>query len=538
MNTYGMMSTHGIRTSITVRNTRIASLMAVGAVTAFLSALTPAMAPSGSEASVAKDPLRQYTQQTPRWQRCDAKNPATYQCATLKVPLNYGNSGGKKTDIAISRIKASSAKERRGVLLLNPGGPGGPGLDLPVSVGADFPEEVKRRYDLIGFDPRGVGQSAPVSCGLTADEQDLERPYKAETFAKDVQWARTVAAKCRAKEGDRLRHLTTRNTARDMDVIRAVLGEKKISYMGFSYGTYLGAVYARMFPRRTDRFVLDSAVDPARYGRGMFQAMGERAEPAFTRWSEWTARRHTTYRLGHTPAEVRKTFWDLVARADRTPVDHGGTLFTGDTIRAQRATFSRVQKAATWVAELKQAAEGGKAAESKKAAEVREPDPSGAPEQVPGPLRPESARDVPPDNETASAWAVLCADTRTSWPRDTEQYRRDAIRDKARYPLSGDFESSVKPCAFWKPGSEPATSVTNKVRALVLQNEWDPATPLAGGQAMHRALHGSRMVTVAGGEGHIVNGTNSCADNSATVYLTTGRLPAKDLTCRASPSQP
>ncbi|MET9414594.1 alpha/beta fold hydrolase [Streptomyces klenkii] len=356
----------------------------------------------------------------------------------------------------------------RGVLLLNPGGPGGPGLDLPVSVGADFPGEVKRQYDLIGFDPRGVGRSSPVSCGLTGDEQDMERPYKTGTFAKDVEWARTVAAKCQAGEGDRLRHLTTRNTARDMDVIRAVLGEKKISYLGFSYGTYLGAVYTQMFPRRTNRFVLDSAADPARYGRGMFQAMAERAGPAFTRWTEWTARRHTTYGLGHTPAQVRKTFWDLIAQADRKPIDYGGTFFTGDSIRAQRAMFSRVQKAATWVAGLKKAAEGEK------------PDPPGTPEQVPSPLRPASARDVPSDNETASAWAVLCADTRTSWPHDSEQYRRDASRDKARYPLSGDFESSIKPCAFWEPGSEPETTVTNRVRALILQNEWDPSTPPAG----------------------------------------------------------
>ncbi|MGW2597672.1 alpha/beta hydrolase [Streptomyces klenkii] len=505
-----------------MRKTRITSFIAVGAVAASLSALTPATASSLSDAAVAKDPLRQYTQQTPRWQRCDAKNPATYQCATLKVPLNYSDPGGKKTDIAISRLKARSAKERRGVLLLNPGGPGGPGLDLPISVGADFPGEVKRQYDLIGFDPRGVGQSSPVSCGLTAEEQDLERPYRTGTFAEDVEWARTVAAKCQAGEGDRLRHLTTRNTARDMDVIRAVLGEKKISYLGFSYGTYLGAVYTQMFPRRTDRFVLDSAADPARYGRGMFQAMAERAEPAFARWTEWTARLHTTYELGRTPAEVRKTYWDLIAQADRKPIDYGGTLFTGDTIRAQRATFSRVQKAAAWVAGLKKAAEGKK------------PAPSGTPEQAPSPLRPASGRDTPPDNETASAWAVLCADTRTSWPRDPEQYRRDAIRDKNRYPLSGDFDSNIKPCAFWKPGSEPTTTVTNKVPALILQNEWDPATPPAGGQAMHRALRGSRMVTVAGGEGHIVNGTNACADKSATVYLITGRLPAKDLICRAS----
>ncbi|MEU5998863.1 alpha/beta hydrolase [Streptomyces sp. NPDC047197] len=499
--------------------------MVVGTAATLLTAFTPATTSSMSEASAAKDPLRQYTQQAPRWQRCDAKNPATYQCATLKVPLNYSDPGGKKTDIATSRLKASSPKERRGILLLNPGGPGGPGLDLPVSGVADFSREVTRQYDLIGFDPRGVGRSSPVSCGLTADEQDLERPYKSESFAKDGEWARTVADKCRAKEGDRLRHLTTRNTARDMDVIRAVLGEKKISYVGFSYGTYLGAVYTQMFPRRADRFVLDSAVGPARYGRGMFRAMAERAGPAFTRWTQWTARRHATYELGRTPAEVRKTFWDLVAQADRKPIDFGGTLFTGDAIRAQRATFSRVEKAATWIAELKTAAEGKK------------PAPSGTPEQVPGPRRPTSSRDVPSDNETASAWAVLCADTRTSWPRDPEQYRRDAIRDKARYPLSGDFESNIKPCAFWKPGSEPRTTVANEVRALILQNEWDPQTPPAGGQSMHRALRGSRMVTVAGGEGHIVNGTNSCADKSATVYLTTGRLPAKDLTCRAPAGQ-
>lgn len=502
-----------------MRTTRISALLAVGTVAAFLSALTPAT--SGPDASAAEDPLRQYTHQTPRWQRCDARNPATYQCATLKVPLDYGDPGGRKTDIAISRLKASSEKERRGVLLLNPGGPGGPGLDLPVSGEADFPEEVKRRYDLIGFDPRGVGRSSPVSCGLTADEQGIERPYRAETFAKDVKWARTVAEKCQDKEGDRLRHLTTRNTARDMDVIRAVLGEEKISYLGFSYGTYLGAVYTQMFPRRTDRFVLDSAADPGGYGRGMFRAMAKRAEPAFARWTRWTARRHMTYGLGRTPAEVRRTFWDLIARADRTPVDYGGTLFTGDAIRARRAMFSHLQKAATWVAGLKEAAEGKK------------PDPSGTPEPVPSPLRPESARDVPADNEAASAWAVLCADTRTSWPRDPEQYRRDAIRDKARYPLSGDFESHIKPCAFWKPGGEPRTTVANRVGALVLQNEWDPATPPAGGRAMHRALRGSRMVTVAGGEGHIVNGGNSCADKTATAYLTTGRLPAEDLTCRA-----
>ncbi|WP_040477967.1 alpha/beta hydrolase [Longispora albida] len=491
---------------------QIASLVAVGAT--FVSALAPATAADAD----ARDPLRRYAQQQPHWQRCAPDRPAALQCTTLKAPLDYTDPGGRTIDLAVSRLKASSATHRRGVLLLNPGGPGAPGLDLPADPALTLSEEVKRRYDLIGFDPRGVGRSSPVSCGLTGDEQELEWPYHAETFAADVRRARTVAEKCRARAGDTLRHLTTRNTARDLDVIRAVLGEKKISYLGFSYGTYLGAVYTQLFPQRADRFVLDSAADPTRYSRGMLQAMAERAEPVFTRWTEWTAQRHATYQLGATPAEVRRTFWQLVTQADRSPITVGGAPLTGDAIRAQYTAFARVRDAATWVAELKRAAEGRS--------------PSGAPAPgAPAPSGP--AADVPADNNAASAWAVLCADNHAAWPRDPEQYRRDAIRDRARFPLAGDFGSTIKPCAFWQRGSEPATAVGNTVRALIVQNEWDSSTPLASGQAMHRALRGSRLVTVAGGEGHIVNGTNACADQAAMSYLVAGRLPAQDLTCRA-----
>lgn len=496
-----------------MRKSRIAPFLASGAAAALLSVSLPETAFGASGPTAAQHKLR--------WQRCDAGSPASFQCATLQVPLDYSDPGSGTIDIAISRVEAGSAKERRGVLLLNPGGPGGPGLGLPVDPTLSISEKVRRQYDLIGFDPRGVGHSSPLSCGLSDDDRDTERPYKAKTFARDVERARTVAAKCQAAAGGTLRHLTTRNTARDMDAIRAALGEKKISYLGMSYGTYLGAVYTQLFPRRADRFVLDSAADPAGYGRGMFTAMAKRAEPAFTRWTRWTARRHTAYGLGRTPAAVRRTFWDLVATADRTPIEDGGALWTGDDIRAQRAVFARVQKAAAWVAGLRKAADGKKPKESGQ-----------SPVPFP-PVPPATSHDVPRDNEDAGAWAVLCADTRASWPSDPRQYRHDAIRDRIRYPLSGDFDANIKPCAFWKPGSEPRTAVNNKVPALIVQNEWDPLTPLAGGRAMHQALHGSRMVTVAGGEGHIVNGSNPCADTSAMAYLATGRLPAKDLTCRA-----
>lgn len=502
------------------KNNRRAPLIAVGlAVATTLSALTPATAlaaSTASDASTAKDPLRKYTQQKLQWKRCDANGPDTFQCATLKVPLDYGDPEGKTIDLAISRLRAGSAKARHGVLLLNPGGPGAPGLQLPADPLLKFPEEVKRRYDLVGFDLRGAGQSSPVSCGLTGEEQ-ADHPYKAETFTRDVDRARTVAGKCRARAGDKLPHLTTRNSARDMDVIRAALGEKAISYLGISYGTYLGAVYMQLFPQRADRIVLDSATDPTRIYRGMFEDMAKAAEQAFTRWAAWTARRHTTYGLGDTPAKVRKAYWDLIARANRKPILFEGQTFTGDGIRAANGTFFHVQNAAERIAGLK------------KAAKANNPAPSGTPGQV----------QEPDDNYLSTAWSFMCADTRT-WSHDPEEYRREAIRDKARYPVYGDFAAAITPCAFWQQGSEPQTRIDNTVGALITQNEWDSQTPLFSGRAMHRALRGSRMLTVAGGEGHGVlyaPDGNPCADKAATVYLTTGRLPAKDLTCQAPAGQ-
>ncbi|MFI1156291.1 alpha/beta hydrolase [Streptomyces sioyaensis] len=495
-----------------MRSRRIAPLLAVSTVATLVPVLAPATV------SAASTSMEQYLQQRPKWHRCNNTAPASYQCATIKVPLDYSRPDGKKIELAISRIKTNAAGERRGVLLLNPGGPGGPGLGMPLGMASKLPKSVKRHYDLVGFDPRGVGQSSPVSCGLTNKEMDGQRPYKSNTFDKDVDWARTVAKKCRAKAGDKLRHLTTRNTARDMDVIRSVLSEKKISYLGYSYGTYLGAVYMQMFPQRADRFALDSAVDPTRVWRGIMQVWAEGAEPAFTRWSEWTAQRAAKYKLGDTPEEVRNTFWALVAQADRKPIGP----FTGDDIRARvRAGFFSVRDAAELVVTLKKAAAG------------KQPAPTRTPKATPRPAPPSFGRTVPSDNFAASNWSVVCADTR-SWPRDPEQYRRDAIRDKARYPLYGDFASNIKPCAFWGNGSEPATKVNNQVGALVLQNEWDSQTPLSSGLGLHRALKGSRMVTVDEGEGHGVYGTKSCADKTATAYLTTGKLPAKDVTCRAS----
>ncbi|MFD0376049.1 MULTISPECIES: alpha/beta hydrolase [Streptomyces] len=475
--------------------------------------------------AAADTAAQEYAPPKPAWHRCSAEQPASYECATLKVPLDYRQPRGRTLDLAISRMKSPDPAKRRGVLLMNPGGPGGPGLDLPLMADGALPKEVREQYDLIGFDPRGVGASSPVSCGLTDAEQQFQRAYRPETFAADVAWARTVADKCREKAGAVLPHITTRNTARDMDAIRVALGERKISYLGYSYGTYLGAVYTQLFPSRTDRFVLDSSIDPQRIWRGMIQVWATEAEPAFARWTEWTAERDAEYHLGATPQAVSAAFWGLVARADRDPIELDGQKLTGDDIRRARPLFFSPAKAAPFVSALKAAAEGT-------------PPPGGTavPEEVRGTLR-GGAAEPASDNGMAVAFSVLCGDT-DNWPRDPEQYRRDAERDKARYPLYGDMASNIKPCAFWQRPAEAATPMRIPADVLLVQNEWDSQTPLVTGQGMHRALKGSKMALALGGEGHTVylSDPGSCVNATVNSYLSTGRLPARDVTCTTVPA--
>ncbi|MVO84324.1 alpha/beta fold hydrolase [Streptomyces sp. p1417] len=470
---------------------------------------------SGGAVSARAEGLAPFTQQKLTWKRCAADKPAAFQCANLKVPLDYQAPEGKRIDVAISRIATSVPGKRRGVLTFNPGGPGGPGLDLPLEAAGGLPKAVRDQYDLIGFDPRGVGRSTPVTCGLTADELPYPRVTRsAADAAANEAWARTFADKCGAAAGERLPHTTTRNTARDMDVMRAALGEKKLNYFGVSYGTALGAVYMQLFPHRADRFLLDSAVDPKRMWRGMFQTWASESEPAFARWAKWTAGQDATYHLGRTPAAVARTFWKLVARADADPIVIGDAELDGADVRnALRREFFTVRAGAEAVVRVKKAAEGHKVRELPAAA-------------------------LPDDNETAAQIAVVCSDS--TWPRDPGTYRRDAFRDGARYPLYGDFASSITPCAFMPRGAEPATVVDNRVKSLIVQNEWDSQTPLDAARGMHRALKGSRMVTVDEGEGHGVlfgEAPNACAQNAAMGYLATGELPDRDVTCRATPGQ-
>ncbi|QDY77949.1 alpha/beta hydrolase [Streptomyces qinzhouensis] len=491
----------------------LAPALAVGALAALAPAVGAAPA-TAAPAAAQTQPTRQ-AQQTPDWKGCGPELPAGAECATLELPLDYREPTGPTIDVEISRRTADAPALRRGILLLNPGGPSGPGLGMPWEPAAPLPKAVTDRYDVIGFDPRGVGRSTPLTCEVPSEQRKEARPYRSATFQRDVAETRAVAEKCRAKYGDSIRHFNTRNTARDMDAIRAALGEQKINYLGYSYGTYLGAVYSELFPHRSDRMVLDSAVDPDLVWQKDTHLYATEVERAFTRWTKWAARNADRYHLGNTPARVSRTFWKIVEQADRKPVLVGEHRYDGTELRsAMRPYFYSREAASELTVNLRKAAAG---------------------EPVP-PF--EGAGRISDDNTHSSFNAVTCGDA--AWSRSVKGYRASAERNAARYPLFGDHAFNVTPCTFWDKPVEKPTRVRNDVRALILQNEWDSQTPLIGARGLRSHMKGSRLVTVDEGEGHGIYAANrnGCVDDLTTAYLAHGTYPSKDVTCRAEPPAP
>lgn len=298
--------------------------------------------------------------------------------------------------------------------------------------------------------------------------------------------------------------MTTANTARDMEAIRAALGEPQISYLGFSYGTYLGSVYAQLFPDRTDRFVLDSAVGPGLIWREQFRAWGKTAEIRFPDMARWIAARDDVYGHGSTAAEVRHNAIAFADQLERHPVNG----IDGKTFRTAMFAFLRGDELFPDFAQLWQFLASGDGAAA--------------------------TRLVPPaDNTSAAQLGVMCNDT--SWPRSVDQYERDVDLDRKRYPLYGATAAGVYACAFWQPPLDRPVEITDDgpSNILIVHNLRDPSTIYSGALNLRRRLGDrSRLVTANAGGHHAYLHGNPCVDTETTTYLLDGELPARDVYCR------
>ncbi|MEV7186588.1 alpha/beta hydrolase [Kitasatospora sp. NPDC093102] len=495
----------------------LATALALSAATVLTAA-----GPASSAPSAASDPLERYHRQPLAWAVCQDPQLAAAgaECAALTVPLDYREPRGRTLSLAVSRIRSADPAGRRGILQTNPGGPGERGLDMPVALREQMAPGTAAAYDLVGMDPRGVGASGGLDCGLTRGTWLRSAGTGRAGFEQAWRMAKADADACWNKYPDLLPHLTTRNTARDVDVLRAALGEQRTSFFGQSYGALLGAVYAQLFPQRVDRLVLDSALDPARYGIGAFQDMAGANERALDGFSAWAAPQDAVHHLGSTPAAVRAAVEDLVRRAEAAPIAVDGYRLDGALLPVLLAFCQGDDRDnaayADVLRQLLDAADGKPVQASPALHELLTvllaPGPDGG-------------------AGLSSTVGILCDDV--AMPRSSAWYREAVERSRTAEPVFGPVYNGPTPCASWRSAPlEPPVEVRNAVPALQLHATGDSHAPYQGALALHSRLTGSRLVTVPGRVHTLyLNGYNACAGRAVDAYLSAGVLPAADTVC-------
>ncbi|MEY9490093.1 pimeloyl-ACP methyl ester carboxylesterase [Streptomyces calvus] len=461
------------------------------------------------------------------WRDCPAdwNLPKPIQCGWVSVPLNYAEPHGKQIKLAVDRIgNTGTADERQGALLYNPGGPGGSGLRFPARVTGKNPVWAKtaEAYDFVGFDPRGVGRSAPISCAdpqefVKAPKMDPVPGSEADKLAQR-KLAREYAEGCYERSGEMLPHMTTPNTARDLDVIRAALGEKKLNFLGVSYGTYLGAVYATLFPGHVRRMVVDSVVNPSRekiwYQANLDQDVA--FEGRWKDWQDWVASNDATFHLGTTREAVQAQWLKLRATAAKDPI--GGVVGPAElTGFFQSAPYYD----SAWIPV---ATVFGKyvAGDTQALVDAAAPDLS------------DTAGNAASENGNAVYTAVECTDAK--WPTNWRTWDRDNTRLHRDHPFMTWANAWMNlPCATWPVKQRTPVDVTSGKGlppVLIVQAERDAATPYGGALELHRRLKGSRLVTERDAGSHGVTGlVNPCVNDRVDTYLLTGRLDRTDVTC-------
>ncbi|WP_030545021.1 alpha/beta hydrolase [Streptomyces albus] len=476
------------------------------------------------------------TDQKPRWTECEAPvkalGPAArapgarWQCATVRAPLDYADPDGETLGIALIRARAADSERRIGSLLLNFGGPGSSGVASLPGWGTVF-DDLGSRYDLVGFDPRGVAGSSGVVCrdseAMEAAASRLDHtPDDATEEKAFLADAKDFAAGCERRSGTVLPHVGTESAARDMDLLRAVLGDDRLHYLGFSYGTRLGAVYAHLFPQRVGRLVLDAVSDPSaddvRHARNQTTGF----QRALENYLADCAAQGADCPVGTDPEAGAERVAALLRRLDRDPLPAtGGRELTESLARTGIVRALYTEQLWTRLTDaLREALQAGTGSRLLALADAYND-------------RDESGRY---SNQSHSQRAISCADSADRLSLDEARELLPEFRELS--PVFGEFLAwdLAGWCAGWpvrEDAGRPDVSAKGADPILVIGTTGDPATPYEGARIMADGLgKGVGIHLTYEGEGHgAYSSGNACTKRAVDAYFLDGEVPEDGTTC-------
>jgi pimeloyl-ACP methyl ester carboxylesterase len=477
------------------------------------------VSPSGAHPTT----IAGYYAQTLAWTPCNKY----FQCARLSVPFDYARPAGPAFSLPVIKLPAAKPAERIGALVINPGGPGGSGVTYALGArSGEFNQAVLDRFDIVGFDPRGVGGSVPALRCLTGSQTDKylainEAPTGPGQLATVISANEGYAQACARNASALLPHVGTAASARDMDILRAALGESRLTYLGKSYGTVLGASYARQFPSRVRALVLDGAVAPGLSGPDQDIAQAQGFSVAFGQFVAWCATQSSCPLPAAVGAAVAKVSGLLTAANARpltniatTQPANGATLLLG--IAAALYSKSAWPYLRDGLTAAFSARDGSVLVELADNLEERSPNGTYS-------------------NLLDYSTAVDCIDSR--WPRSLAAWQAAAATAAKRSPMFGaTLLWDSLPCAYWKVPASPVLAGPPAARhtaapVLVVGDLKDPATPYAWAVALARWL---RPAVLLGwnGEGHTSYMEGSpCVDDAVDAYLINVTVPRNGTIC-------
>jgi pimeloyl-ACP methyl ester carboxylesterase len=461
--------------------------------------------------------LRRFYEQRLDWTGC-----GSYECALLSVPLDYAEPDGKTIDLAVLRVPATQRSRRIGQLVVDPGGPGASAVQYAAAGALAFGPTVARYFDLVGMDPRGVGQSTPLECLSTGA---LDEFFATDPSPDDVQevgaldgQARAMGEGCVAESGDLARHVSTVEAARDMDVLRAALGEPQLDYLGASYGTFLGATYADLFPKNVRRMVLDGAVDPSLSTIDLALGQARGFQTALQAYVEDCVA-GAGCPLGDDADAALARIRDLLDQLDAEPLETGTDRRLTEGLATNGVIYPLYVK--TLWPQLTAAL----------SAAIERDD--GAPLLALSDRLTHRGASAYDDNSSEALYAVNCLDHDDAIPSSRVPAYLD--RFEAASPTFGrTFSWSISTCQQWPVHTGHVTKALHAAGAppiVVVGTTRDPATPYAWAKALAGQLDSGRLVS-RDGDGHTgFRQGNRCVDGAVEAYLVKGVAPRDGLSC-------